>query len=496
MKRIYPYIILLSLTVLSCTGEPKYFSKGNSPVIYPDYTDITVPGNIAPVNFMIQDSAIKIFTIIESGDVRFKTSGQKVCIPLKKWRQLTRQGNITVTVFEQKKDGWFKMKPFDIYISDDIDPYLTYRVIPPLFETYHRLSINQRNITNFKEKVVYANTMASKGSNMQCINCHSFKNWKTDNMQFHIRQYLGGTIMYTDGKLEKLNLKTDSTISAAVYPSWHPTHNYIAYSTNRTFQNIHTNHTNRIEVFDEGSDLVLYNLDDKAVSIIENDSAEYECYPSWAPDGKTLYFVSAHVGNPSEFAKSGGAVAANANATFKYSLYSKEFNPDNRTWSAKKKVYDAAAADSSITWPRVSPDGRWMVCCISTHGVFPPNQEVSDLMVFDLEKGTYRYADEINSNKSESYHAWASNGKWMVLSSRREDGVHTRLYITHLNPDGTFTKPFLLPQKDPEFTQKFMYSFNIPEFTVEPVKVSAKVLASFIKGTDAKPVSFEQKRGE
>ena len=187
---------------------------------------------------------------------------------------------------------------------------------------------------------------------------------------------------------------------------------------------------------------------------------------------------------------------ANAEATFKYSLYSKEFNPDNRTWSSKKKVYDAAAVDSSITWPRVSPDGRWLVCCISTHGVFPPNQEVSDLMVFDLKKGTYRYADEINSKKSESYHAWASNGKWMVLSSRREDGVHTRLYITHLNPDGTFTKPFLLPQKDPEFTQKFMYSFNIPEFTVEPVKVSAKTLASFIKATDAKPVSFEQKRGQ
>ena len=74
--------------------------------------------------------------------------------------------------------------------------------------------------------------------------------------------------------------------------------------------------------------------------------------------------------------------------------------------------------------------------------------------------------------------------------------MHTRPYITHLNPDGTFTKPFLLPQKDPEFTQKFMYSFNIPEVTVEPVKVSAKMLASFIKGTDAKPVSFEQKRGQ
>ena len=117
-------------------------------------------------------------------------------------------------------------------------------------------------------------------------------------------------------------------------------------------------------------------------------------------------------------------------------------------------------------------------------------------MVFDLQKGTRRYADEINSNKSESYHSWCSNGKWVVISSRREDGVHTRLYLSHLNSDGTFTKPFLVPQKDPEHSRKFMYSFNIPEFTVEPVKVSARVLASFVKSTDAVPVNYEQKREE
>ena len=338
--------------------------------------------------------------------------------------------------------------------------------------------------------------MASNGENTQCINCHSFKNWHTDNMQFHIRQYLGGTILYRQGKLEKLNLKTDSTISAAVYPSWHPTHDYIAYSNNKTFQNFHTNHTNRIEVFDEVSDLILFNLADNSVSIIENDSTEFECYPSWSPDGKTLYYVSANLGTPSELKKKGGAVAANYNGSFKYSLYAKDFNPEDRSWSEKRMFFNAAAVDSSITWPRVSPDGRWMLCCISTHGVFPPNQEVSDLIVFDLKKGTRRYVDELNSNKSESYHSWSSNGKWVVISSRREDGVHTRPYFSHLNSDGTFSKPFMLPQKDPEFMHKFMYSFNIPEFTVEPVRVSARELASFIKSTDAKPVSFEQKRGK
>lgn len=495
MRNRLLYLKILILTA-ACSGQPKDYNSGEDVSIFPDYTDITVPSNIAPANFMIQDEADRYFTLLESGDISIGIKGKKVAIPIRKWRQLTANGGITVTVFEQKQNNWLKMKPFKIDVADEIDPYLSYRVIPPVHESYMRLTINQRNLTNFKEKVIYANTMAAKGSDNQCINCHSFKNWHTDNMQFHIRQYLGGTILYRDGKLQKLNMKTDSTISAAVYPYWHPTHDYIVYSTNKTFQNFHTNHTNRIEVFDDESDLILFNLADNSVSVIENDPAEFECYPSWSADGRKLFYVSANLGDPAEVKKRGGAVAANSNGTFKYSLYTKDFDPDNRTWEEKKMFYDAAAVDSSITWPRVSPDGRWLLCCISTHGVFPPNQEVSDLMMFDLENGTYRYVDEINSKKSESYHAWTSNGKWVVISSRREDGVHTRPYLAHLKSDGTFTKPFLVPQKDPEFIHKFMYSFNIPEFTVEPVKVSARVLASFIKSTDASPVKYEQKRGK
>ena len=484
------------MMLAGCAGEPKGFDNGGKVSIYPDYTDITVPRNIASANFMVEDEADKYVTVLEAGGVKVKRGGRKVQIPLKKWRRLTAQDEITVTVYEKRAGRWMRMEPFRIGVAKEIDSYLFYRVIPPLYESYQRLSINQRNLTNFKEKVVYANTMASKGADTQCINCHSFRNWQTDNMQFHIRQYLGGTILYRDGKLKKLNMKTDSTISAAVYPSYHPTHDYIVYSTNKTFQNFHTNHTNRIEVFDEESDLILYNIADNSVSVIENDPAEWECYPYWAPDGKKLYYVSAYLGSPEEVKRKGGAVKANSDGTFKYSMYSKVFDPDTRTWSRKEVFYDAAARDSSVTWPRVSPDGRWLLCCISTHGVFPPNQEVSDLMLFDLKTGKYRYVDELNSKKSESYHSWSSNGKWVVISSRREDGVHTRPYLAYMKSDGTFTKPFAVPQKDPEYTRKFMYSFNIPEFTVEPVRVSARVLASFIKSTDAAPVNYESKKGE
>ena len=114
----------------------------------------------------------------------------------------------------------------------------------------------------------------------------------------------------------------------------------------------------------------------------------------------------------------------------------------------------------------------------------------------DLKNNTVRNVTEINSPEVESYHSWSSNGKWVIFSTRREDGAYTRLYIAHMNGDGTFSKPFALPQRDPDFNREFLYSYNIPEFTVEPVKVSAKKLASFIKSVDASPVLFEQKKGE
>ena len=149
MRKIYPYFIAFLLLATACTDEPTNFKTGYDASIFPDYTDITVPSNIAPVNFIIQDTALKYLTILESGNIKINIRGNKVRIPLKKWRNLTAQGNITVTIFEEKENGWNKMKPFFINIADEIDPYLTYRIIPPLFESYQKLSINQ--LSQFQE---------------------------------------------------------------------------------------------------------------------------------------------------------------------------------------------------------------------------------------------------------------------------------------------------------------------------------------------------------
>lgn len=119
------------------------------------------------------------------------------------------------------------------------------------------------------------------------------------------------------------------------------------------------------------------------------------------------------------------------------------------------------------------------------HGSFPIFQSSSDLYLVDLSRiatlpTTPRRLDEINSGRADSYHSWSSTGRWVIFSSKREDGMFTRLYLTHLEPDGRFGKPFVMPQEDPEFYSPCLMAFNRPELIAEPVTVSARELARAI----------------
>ena len=96
--------------------------------------------------------------------------------------------------------------------------------------------------------------------------------------------------------------------------------------------------------------------------------------------------------------------------------------------------------------------------------------------MMDLATREMRRLDEINSEVSDSWHCWSNNSRWVVFSSKRRDGLFTRPYFTHLGPDGHFSKPFLLPQKDPEFYDSFVRTFNLPELIERHVTVSSAEL--------------------
>ncbi len=57
--------------------------------------------------------------------------------------------------------------------------------------------------------------------------------------------------------------------------------------------------------------------------------------------------------------------------------------------------------------------------------------------------------DGANSEDTESFHNWSTNSRWLVVSSRRDDGLFTRPYFCHVDTDGKVTKAFMLPQRNP-----------------------------------------------
>ena len=488
MKTRSFWIAALGIIVLmSCqhVSVPAEFTESSAlPTIYPDYTNVTIPVNIAPLTFEADQPADDMVASYTVGD-QVIVCGGKMQPEMDEWRQLTdkaKGGSITVDVYLCNDGKWTHYKPFNLYVSpDSIDPYISYRLISPSFITYETLTINQRCLENYDENVIYDNFLCGHEKDGQCINCHHYQNYNPERMQFHARQTHGGTVVAYDGKMKKVNMKNDSILSAGVYPAWHPWLNLIVYATDKTQQIFHAVDSNKVEVYDLSSDIIAYDVEKDLVTNLENDSNEFEVFPAWAPDGKTLYYSSGHfVDNDSTPSKSRNVIKRYKD--LKYDLYKKSFDPETMSFGPRELVFDAVAVGQSAVLPRVSPDGRFLLFSSGEHGYFHIWHHDSDLWMMDLKSGEVRKVDEWNSPDTESYHSWSSNGRWVIFSSRRDDGSYTRPFIAHVDAEGHGSKPFELPSADPDYHRQFMRSYNIPEFMRGPVTIRPQQFADVLKG--------------
>ena len=297
-------------------------------------------------------------------------------------------------------------------------------------------------------------------------------------MQLHLRGENGCTLFVRNGKYTKINLKNPAFVGNAVYPSWHPTENVVAYSVNVIGQNFYTKKLDKVEVLDEKSDLVLYDVDKNRITPIEISGNWLETFPYWSPDGKYLYYASAYFNPTSANVE---VETIEKYATIRYNLVRKAFNTTTHTFGQTDTVVSASSIGKSATFPRVSPDGRYLLYTMADYGNFHIWHRSSDLYLMDLKTRVKRNVEEINSPEVESYHSWSSNGKWVIFSSRREDAGYTRLYLTYFDGNGHFSKPFILPQKDPSFYERSFKSFNVPEFIVKPAPISKRGILKALK---------------
>jgi Tol biopolymer transport system component len=250
--------------------------------------------------------------------------------------------------------------------------------------------------------------------------------------------------------------------NGAVYSRWHPSGKFVAFSSNKIIQRFHATDNKKVEVSDLESSLVLYDIEKNEIMDIElaNKDKFMDTYPEWSADGKYLYFCRAdQVGEQYDYKQ------------IKYNLCRVSFDSVSRSFGNAELVFDAEQLNKSVSFPRISPDGRFLVITMADYGCFPIWHKEADLYSIDLETLNASKLN-LNSDFTDSYHSWSSNGRWLVFSSKRDDGLTARPYISYIEKDGTSDKPFILPQKDPEFYSGYLKTFNIPEFSNVKINLS------------------------
>jgi Tol biopolymer transport system component len=217
-------------------------------------------------------------------------------------------------------------------------------------------------------------------------------------------------------------------------------------------------------VTDQASDIIIYNVKTNTVTTSPKISTKNrENFPTWSPDGKWLYFISAP--------ETKGDFQSRFYTT--YSLVRILYDPRTKTWGDIDTVLSSNKTGKSITFPRISPDGHYLLFCMIDHGYFSINQAASDLYLMDLATRNYHKLG-INSPSNESYHCWSRNGRWFVFSSKRYNHVFSYPYFSYFDKNGKAHKPFILPQKDPLFYDSFLNNYNIPELVNGKVSLNPK----------------------
>lgn len=471
IRKLCYFVLISAILFTSCTGVsvPSEYEKVDAAAqIFPEYTDVTIPSNIAPLNFMVRNAekVVAMFCWKDCSEVFGK--GNIIQIPENKWKQIISQAkgdSICVSLFSLSEGKWTRWNDFRIYVAPEpLDKYLSYRLIEPSYISYEIMEIKQRDIENFEERTFYDTRGSRREGKDQCINCHSYQNFSTDNMLFHIRGNNGGTVMFKDGKQELLtDLKQEWMISNPVYPAWHPVDDVIAFSTNTTRQIFHTHDNAKVEVQDFESHLVLFDVKNRRMIPVDSDTLDMETFPAWSPDGTKLYYCSARY----EAQNSTVSFTRDMMTNYKdvhYSLYVRDYDRNTMTLGPRRTVLEAP--DESATLPRVSPDGRYLLFAHGAYGCFHIWHQDADIHMLDLENGTVDELPFVNSRRAESYPSWSSNGRWIVMASRRDDGNYSRVYIAYFNEEGKACKAFELPQKDPASNDRLLKSYNRPELTV------------------------------
>lgn len=477
-------LIMLTFLLAACQEEVKN-AKGvdGLPPIFPDYTEVTVPVGIAPLNFCSAGESECLDVVLKDDNGgEMHVQGAYADFDADEWHRLleaNKGGRLVCTVCIKTKDGWTRYRDFAIYVSDyPLEDYgLTYRKIAPGYEVYSKMGLYERELASFDERAIIENTQVPG----MCVNCHAPNRTNPDQYVFHVRGGHSATLVHRGGTTELLQAVNDSLKGSMVYPYWHPSGRYCAFSTNQTRQGFHVVKDERIEVFDLSSDVFVYDAEkhELLLDTLLMTGHFSENSPAFSPDGRTLYYTTALQQHyPTGFREQ------------KYSLCRIGFDPENGRYGTQvDTLFNAFKEDKSLSWPRPSYDGKYVMVTLADYGYFSIWHKESDLWLLEVATGRMFPLEGANSPDADSYHNWSAGSHWFVFTSRRENGLYSLLYLSCVDGEGRATKPFLLPQKNPKaYYLNSIYSYNTPDFTSRSVELDSRKAARAIESVERVPV--------
>jgi hypothetical protein len=467
MKNRIWTLICRSLAIIGLVSSPLAVWAAEPPRLFPDYIGITLPPNIAPLNFRIQEPGRSYQVELRSTQgppISIHSPTPTIRIPLKAWSNLLRANpgqplywDVSV---QSASSGWTRFATVTNHIArEEIDAWLAYRLLKPIFSFYRQLGIYQRNLEAFDQKTILEKEKYDEG----CLNCHIPANRRPDTFAFNIRAHEGKNpmIMVISNQVTRV----ERTMG---YLAWHPSGRWLAFSANKFSLFFHTRGETQ-DVYDAKSDLGIYDVDSNRIAFPPAIAApdRNETWPTWSPDGRYLYFSSAPPRPVEKFRE------------IRYDLMRVSFDPQTFQWDPPELVISAEKTGMSICQAKISPDGRFLLVTVCHYGSFPIHQTDSDLWVMDLATRQF-HALGINSDRADTWHSWSSNSRWVVFSSKRLDGVFARPYFSYVDEQGQFHKPFVLPQEDPTFYGFCLQTYNVPELMQGPVTVKERDLVRAI----------------
>ena len=189
-----------------------------------------------------------------------------------------------------------------------------------------------------------------------------------------------------------------------------------------------------------------------------DDPAFVQASAFWSPDGKYLVFSRAVAKEPYY---EGQKVAEYANSPdetqIQYDLYRIPFN--NGAGGPPERVEGASQNGMSNNFPKVSPDGRWIIFVQNRNGLLM--RPDSNLYIVPFKGGTARRLD-CNLPRMNSWHTFSPNGRWLAFSSKGRS-LYTQLFLTHIDEDGKDSPAILV-----ENATAANRGVNIPEFVNIP----------------------------